>query len=265
MVNSFHVLGDPVSHSLSPKIHAAAYKVLDLDWTYTAIQVVKGDLVSFLESNTADGYSITMPLKYEAAGIADVRDGLVSLTDVANTLHRTETGLSAYNTDVFGINKALESVLAKTVEVVAILGAGATAKSAMVAIAKAKPNALFDIYVRDLARAEDIVALAGELEVFQSIHLLDEFSNFQDLTVNTLPLDASDALPEHAQKGFLLNANYAGGDSALVSTFDSNRVIAGQTMLVWQALQQIRIFTGVGPNEPLPNESAVVSAMFEAL
>lgn len=265
MVSSFHVLGDPVSHSLSPKIHAAAYKVLELDWTYTAIQVVKGDFLSFLASNTADGYSITMPLKYEAAGIADVRDDLVTLTDVANTLYRTDAGLSAFNTDVFGINKALESVLTKPVEVVAILGAGATAKSAMVAVAKEKPNALFDIYVRDLARAEDLVALAGELEVFQSIHLLEEFSNFQDLTINTLPLDASDVLPKHSQKGFLLNANYAGGDSALVSTFDTNRVISGQTMLVWQALQQIRIFTGVGLNGPLPNESAVVAAMFEAL
>lgn len=265
MVKSFHVLGDPISHSLSPQIHAAAYKVLGLDWSYTAIQIAKGDLSGFLETNTADGYSITMPLKYEAAGFADRRDDLVTLTDVANTLYRTDEGLNAYNTDVFGITKALESVLTKPIEVVAILGAGATAKSAMVAIAKAKPNALFDIYVRDLDRAQDIVALAGELEVFQSIHLLEDFSNFQELTVNTLPLDASKALPKHSQKGYLLNANYAGGDNSLVSSFASDRVIAGQTMLVWQALQQVRIFMGLGLTESVPNEPAVVAAMFEAL
>ena len=265
MAKTFHVLGDPISHSLSPKIHAAAYKVLGLDWSYTAVQVAKGDLDNYLSNSDADGFSITMPLKYEAAGIAESRDPLVALTDVANTLVRTGTGFSAYNTDVFGISKALEKILSKQLEVVAILGAGATAKSSMVAIAKAKPHALFDIYVRDIARAQDMIDLAGELEVFQSVHLLEEFSNFQELTVNTLPLGASDLLPKHEQNGYLLNANYAGGDTALVSSFDSERVVTGQTMLVWQALQQIRIFMGLGLNEKLPNEDAVVAAMFEAL
>ena len=265
MVKSFHVLGDPISHSLSPKIHSAAYKVLGLDWSYSAVQVSKGNLDSFLDGSQADGYSITMPLKYEAAGLAESRDELVALTDVANTLYRTTTGFKAFNTDVFGISKALEPVLTKPIEVVALLGAGATAKSAMVAIAQAKPNALFDIYVRDLNRAEDITALAGELEVFQSVHLLDEFSDFQDLTINTLPSGASDRLPSHVQKGYLLNANYAGGDTSLVSTFDEERVTTGQTMLVWQALQQIRIFMGLEPNRALPNEPAVVAAMFDAL
>jgi shikimate dehydrogenase len=265
MVKSFHVLGDPISHSLSPKIHSAAYKVLGLDWSYSAVKVIKGNLESFLSGSQADGYSITMPLKYEAAGLAESRDELVALTDVANTLYRTSNGYKAYNTDVFGISKALETVLKKPIEVVAILGAGATAKSAMVAIAKAKPHALFDIYVRDLNRAEDITALAGELEVFHSVHLLDEFSNFQDLTLNTLPLGASDSLPTRVQNGYLLNANYAGGDTSLVSMFDGDRVISGQTMLVWQALQQIRIFMGLEPNQQLPDESAVVAAMFEAL
>ena len=265
MAKSFHVLGDPIAHSLSPKIHAAAYEILGLDWSYTAIQVAKGELASFVAKDQSSGYSVTMPLKYEAAGLADVRDELVSLTDVANTLLRTDKGLTAYNTDVFGITMALETVLSKQVEVVAILGAGATAKSAMVAIAKAKPNALFDIYVRDLSRAVDIVELAGSLEVFQSVHLLEEFSNFQELTVNTLPLGASDSLPKHVQKGFLLNANYAGGDDSLVASFAGDRVINGQTLLVWQALQQIRIFMGLSLNEALPSETAVVSAMFAAL
>ena len=94
---------------------------------------------------------------------------------------------------------------------------------------------------------------------------MDEFSDFQDLTVNTLPLGASDSLPSDVQKGYLLNANYAAGDASLVSMFDGDRVITGQTMLVWQALQQIRIFVGLEPNQSLPDESAVIAAMFEAL
>ena len=262
---SFMVLGDPISHSLSPKIHSTAYEVLGLDWSYGSKQLAKGSLASFLETTSADGFSLTMPLKYEAAALADERHPLVSLTGVANTLIRSNTGWQAYNTDVFGASKALESVLDRPLEVVSLLGAGATAKSVMVAISKVKPFALFDIYVRDSSRTTEIVELAGELNVFTSVHELGEFSNFQELTVNTLPLNASEALPVLDQSGFLFNVNYSGADVALVGSFDPNKVISGHNMLVWQALQQIRLFNGLKIDQVLPNEDLIVKAMFDAL
>jgi shikimate dehydrogenase len=265
MTKAFKVLGDPISHSLSPTIHAAAYQALGLDWTYSAERVSLGSLEEVLLKTTSAGFSITMPLKYEAATMADVRDPLVSLTGVANTLIKDDNGWSAYNTDIFGITKALQEVLKSKIEVVAILGAGATAKSALVAIAKAKPNTLFDIYVRDEKRANDLLELAGELDAFTAVHSLGEFSNFQHLTINTLPLGASDQLPIQTQAGYLLNANYAGGDNSLVSSFSKDRVTSGQTMLVWQALQQIRLFSGLNLDQSLPNERQVVEAMFAAL
>ncbi len=262
---TFAVLGDPIGHSLSPVIHEAAYKVLGLDWNYEAIQVSEGGLRSFLESSTIDGFSVTMPLKVEAASLAAKTDANVILTGVSNTLVRNTDGFAAFNTDIFGMSKALEAVLKNKVEVVALIGAGATAKSAMVAVAKNKPSCLFDIYVRDETRAEDLLDLAGDLGVFTSVHPLNEFSNFQELTINTLPQGASSTLPVSKQDGYLLNVNYAGSDHELVASFDSQRVIKGQTMLVWQALQQIRLFSGLNLNEELPNEDLVVKAMFEAL
>jgi shikimate dehydrogenase len=262
---SFSVLGDPIEHSLSPVIHSAAYKTLGLDWNYSKVQVAKGSLAEFLSTAPCDGFSVTMPLKDEAASIADSRDKLVSLSGVANTLVRSADGFAAFNTDVFGISKALESVLKKDIEVVAILGAGATAKSALMAIAQAKPFALFDIYVRDESRASDLLDLAGELELFTSVHPLGEFSNFQELTVNTLPKDASESLPVSKQNGYLLNVNYAGADKNLVDSFKSERVVTGKTMLVWQALQQIRLFSGLDADQPLDGEQEVIRAMFEAL
>lgn len=261
----FAVLGDPINHSLSPVIHNAAFRILGLDWSYEAIQVPKGSLTEFLASSDLDGFSVTMPLKYEAAIIGNQKDELVTLTGVANTLIRSDSGWSAYNTDVFGIEQALADVLRKPIEVVAILGAGATAKSALTAIAKVKPHALFDIYVRDTSKVNDLLDLAGELEVFTSVHELVEFSNFQELTINTLPVDASQVLPVKEQSGYLLNANYAGTDSNLFSSFEASKVVTGKTMLVWQALQQIRIFLGKSKEHPLPSEELVIEAMFAAL
>jgi len=262
---SFMVLGDPISHSLSPIIHRAAYNVLGFDWTYDAEQVPKGALEEFLSSSQADGFSVTMPLKNEAAEVSDHQHKLVQLTGVANTLLRQGDSFSAYNTDVFGITQALSKVLKQNVEVVSLIGAGATAKSVLLAIATAKPNLLFDIYVRDESRAADLLELAGELDVFTSVHKLEEFSNFQHLTVNTLPSDGTVSLPVIDQAGYLLNVSYSGVRSKFEESFAESRVISGKEMLVWQALQQIRIFSGLKPEEHLTNEDAVVEAMFAAL
>jgi shikimate dehydrogenase len=263
----YAVLGDPIEHSLSPTIHKVAYAVLGLDWHYEKNLVPAGSLETFIASEgfRYDGFSVTMPLKFEAANIASSRDSLVSLTGVANTLVKNSDGFAAFNTDVFGVTKALEQVLRNKLEVVAIIGAGATARSAMVAIAKAKPNTLFDIYLRDTSKADGLVALAGELNVFTSIHTLDEFSNFQDLTINTLPMDASASLPVSKQAGFLLNVNYSGADLDLVSSFDASRVVSGQTMLIWQAVAQLRLFTTLNADTELPGEAEVFAAMSASL
>ena len=262
---SFMVLGDPISHSLSPVIHRAAYEVLGFDWTYDAEQVPKGTLKEFLSSSQADGFSVTMPLKYEAAAISDNQHKMVQLTGVANTLVHLGDSFFAYNTDVFGITQALSQVLKQNLEVVSLIGAGATAKSVLVAIATAKPNVLVDIYVRDESRAADLLELAGEFDIFTSVHKLEELSNFQHLTVNTLPGEGTASLPALEQAGYLLNVSYSGVKSKFEESFADSRVISGKEMLVWQALQQIRIFSGLKPEEPLTNEEAVVEAMFAAL
>lgn len=263
----FAVLGDPIEHSLSPTIHKTAYELLGLDWDYERRLVAAGNLQDFLASDGSkfDGFSVTMPLKFEAAKVATNKDSLVALTGVANTLIRNPEGFNAYNTDVYGVTKALSQVFENPIEVVAILGAGATARSAMVAISNAKPNALFDIYVRDQSRAEGLLELAGELNLFSSVHKLDEFSNFQDLTVNTLPKDASSALPVVTQSGYFLNVNYAGSDYDLVSSFDESRVVTGKTMLVWQAIAQLRLFMNIGHDKLSLAEAKVFEVMSAAL
>jgi shikimate dehydrogenase len=263
----YAVLGDPIEHSLSPSIHKAAYQVLGLDWDYQKRVVRQGGLKKFVdgEGSNFEGFSVTMPLKFEAAELASSVDSLVSLTGVANTLVKSKEGYLAFNTDVFGVSRSIEHVFNNRIEVVSILGAGATSRSVMVAIARAKPNVLFDIYVRDTRKAEGLVELAGELNVFTNLHTLDEFSNFQDLTVNTLPNDVSSTLPVSSQSGFLLNVNYSGSDENLVSSFDSSRVTSGQNMLIWQAVAQLRLFTTLNAELELPDEAKVFAAMSAAL
>ena len=105
------VLGRPVTHSLSPLLHRAAYAALGLtDWTYDALDVGAEDLPVLLAGLGPEwrGFSVTMPCKQAAADVADVVEPLPRLLHAANTLIRTDAGWRAENTDVSGIGMALQ-------------------------------------------------------------------------------------------------------------------------------------------------------------
>ena len=82
------VWGDPIAHSKSPLLHAAAYEVLGLDWEYERRQVTEAEFAGAVRGldDSWRGLSLTMPLKDEAFRIADSRDAHAELTGVAPAL-----------------------------------------------------------------------------------------------------------------------------------------------------------------------------------
>jgi len=263
----FAVVGSPIDHSLSPSIHSAAYKFLGLDWDYSRHEVKQGQLNEFLwESGThLDGISVTMPLKPEAAAIATKSDEIVQLSNIANTLLRVSDEYFAFNTDVFGIEKALAECWGSNINRVAILGSGATAQSALYAVSKMAAAAEISIYVRDITRTDLVKKLADKLGVQVVIKDLNSYSNFQDLTISTIPSNSLDTHARSEQAGWLLNVNYSSQDLSFTNKFNSERVIRGETMLIWQAIAQIRIFLNGSKDLELENESALFAKMASAL
>ena len=87
------VLGSPISHSLSPLLHATAYKELGIEASYDAIEVKAGGLADFLESKDASwtGFSLTMPLKEEVIDFTSNVDALAARIKSANTLFRKDS------------------------------------------------------------------------------------------------------------------------------------------------------------------------------
>lgn len=263
----FAVVGNPIDHSLSPKIHTTAYEFIGLDWDYTRYLVEEGSLKSFLEGEGSQlsGISVTMPLKIEAASLASTGDAIVNQLGIANTLLRQDNNFMAFNTDVFGIEMALEKCWSSKISQVAILGAGATAQSAMYAVSRRAPNADVVVYAREISRTQAIHDLASKLDVALEVRSLDSYSNDQDLTISTIPATALDGLGQPAQSGWLLNVNYASKDSNFSKQFKSEMAIQGETMLIWQAIAQIRIFLNGNPEAELHNESALFAKMSNAL
>ena len=263
----FAVVGDPIGHSLSPRIHSAAYNHLGLDWDYSKHQVPKGELATFLSKSGSNlsGVSVTMPLKFEAAELSQSSDEIVKLLGVANTLVKSNESWLGYNTDVFGIQKALQPAWTEGVSKVAILGAGATAQSALYAVSLSAPNATVRVYVRNVSTSEEISLLATKLGVELEVHQLSEYTAEQDLTISTVPAEALGQIPQLEQHGWLLNVNYASVNESFSSPFSAEHIVNGEVMLIWQAIAQIRLFLNGDPTHELEDESLLYVKMLEAL
>ena len=104
------VLGSPISHSLSPVLHNAAYAALGLTWwRYEAIECDEAGLPALLDRCGPDwaGLSLTMPLKRSVLPLLDRSEPLVTEVGGANTVIFAAAQRLGYNTDVPGMVRAL--------------------------------------------------------------------------------------------------------------------------------------------------------------
>lgn len=263
------VWGDPIAHSKSPALHAAAYAVLGLDWQYDRRQVSEAGFEQAVRSldDSWRGLSLTMPLKDEAFRIADAHDRHAELTGVVNTL-RLGGRIDGFNTDVGGIVDALAENGITALEHVRLLGAGATASSALVAIADLGATRV-DVRARRPERAAAAVALGERLGMHVRVSEFSAAADDVDLTIASLPggtaLDSDIVEPLADGGGPLFDVAYSPWPSALASSWSSAPAISGLGMLLHQAIRQIRIFLHGDPAIPLPDEDAVLAAMRTAL
>lgn len=268
------VLGSPIAHSRSPRIHAAAYAALGLDWEYGRHELGEAELAGFLAGRDASwlGLSLTMPLKTEAHRLAARLDPVASRSGVVNTLLR-EPGhperWAGWNTDVFGLVRAIEAAAGAGARFprVAVLGAGATAVSALLAaeqlgareisVLARRPNAVQALFA---GLPQPGIARRGARLAGPS---LDPST---DLVISTLPGDAGAefaAAQELRASARLFDVAYSPWPSPLAASWAEagGAADSGVEMLLWQALAQVRIFLGGDPEVPLPDEDRVLGAM----
>ncbi|HEY3339686.1 MAG TPA: shikimate dehydrogenase [Propionicimonas sp.] len=258
------VLGSPVAHSLSPVLHAAGYAELGLgDWSYGRFELQASDLAGFVGGLDAEwrGLSLTMPLKEACLEVASEVSALAVRAGAGNTLVRLDSGSwRAENTDVPGLVDALRPAWGRDWTRAAILGAGATARSALLALAELEVSRVH-VYARNQAKGAQFAAWAATAApgVDVSIAPLESwFAGVEPAVLSTLPGGAADglAVPD-SRRGLLFDAVYAGWPTPLAraAAGAGMTVIGGLDLLVHQAARQFRLFTG----RPAP-----LDAMFAA-
>jgi shikimate dehydrogenase len=255
------VLGSPIAHSKSPALHAAAYAALGLNWEYEAVEVTEAELPGFVGSldESWRGLSLTMPLKRAVLPLLGEQDAMVGLTGVANTVV-FDRGIRGFNTDVYGITEAFRSNGVEELGEVQILGGGATAVSALVAVAELGAQRV-QLTLRDPSKGAGLERLARTLGV--------EVMGFStpDAVISTLP--------GHADHGFeiseairatavLFDVAYDPWPSRLAERW-TGQVISGLDLLTLQALAQVRAFVTGSPEQELDDEASVLAAMRRAV
>lgn len=245
------MLGSPVAHSLSPALHRAAYAALGIEgWSYEAYEVDEAALPGFLAGldDTWAGLSLTMPLKAAVLPLLDDVSPLAQAVGAVNTVVLAHGRRSGENTDVPGMVDALAQAGVSRVERAAVLGGGATARSAVAALGALTGEVT--AYVRSQGRAAGLTATAEEMGVRLALRPWEASVEALDapLVVNTTPAGAANLLADRvpAAPGVLFEVLYEPWPTPLADRWAraGGAVVDGLALLVHQAVLQVALMTG---------------------
>lgn len=270
------VIGDPVAHSLSPKLHNAAFGELGLDWVSVGFRVPDGSAPEALvgiRSLDVRGLSVTMPHKAAVAALVDRRTDLAERLGAVNCVSNLDGVLTGDSTDGAGLVAALRrgGRFDPSGQACMVIGAGGAARAVVEALAGAGAT---DVVVvnRTPARAESAAGLAG------AVGRVGEGSEAAGcrLVVNATPvgmaLDQAVATTSEgvAASEWLVDPSALGPDQVAVdlvyhpaetpwlagARLAGAEVMNGLGMLVHQAALQIEWWTG---------ETAPLDAMWRSV
>lgn len=250
------VLGSPIAHSLSPVLHRAAYRELGLDdWSYDRFEVDEAALPGFVRELDASwaGLSLTMPLKRAIIPLLDEISDTAASVEAVNTVVFTEDGrTTGDNTDIPGMVAALRERGVEKVDSAAVLGAGATASSALAALARICSGPV-TAYVRSEARAEEMRGWGERLGVdVRTAAWEDAAEAFAaPLVIATTPAGTTDALAAAVPDapGTLFDVLYDPWPTRIAAAWSARggKVVGGLDLLVHQAVLQVEQMTGRAP------------------
>lgn len=177
---TYAVIGDPIDHSLSPNIHSAAFRELNLEHSYIAYRIPKEELeegVEALKKINIAGFNVTIPHKVEMMKFLDKTDESCSIIGAVNTVTNENGSLKGYNTDMDGFLDPLKKKNIKIKEQkVLLLGAGGAARAIVAAFAK-EHAASITIANRTLDNARKLAEFSEKIGLRSKFMKIDDVAD----------------------------------------------------------------------------------------
>lgn len=207
------VVGSPISHSRSPQLHTACYPLLGRsDCIYERIEVRAGELAAFMRNldDSWMGLSLTMPLKEEGLRAIERIEPSAARIGAINTIVFLPVGVSGFNTDQLGFRESVRPHLSAGASV-AIVGTGATARSALSALVEYEP-ANVTIIGRNPVKYWEMIERFPELQLSwfdwpDSPGGVAQTQLPADLVISTVPNQVANPLCPRAGQ-YLIDVNY---------------------------------------------------------
>ena len=255
-MKKYLVIGNPIDHSLSPKLHNYWFKENNIDAIYEKKQVKENDIegiISEMRNGKIDGINVTVPFKKSVIPFLDELDNLAKKTQSVNTIYKDKNKIIGTNTDILGFELSLSSAKFLSLKIknevkgkkILILGAGGVTPSIIFALEKMEASTIM-LSNRTKEKAENLKKLFPQLELIK----WGDVKNF-DIIINatSLGLKESDKIPiNYDQIGsgklfydviynpkktnFLLEAEKRG-----------HQIENGKMMFVYQAQEAFSLFT----------------------
>jgi len=266
------VIGDPVAHSLSPAIHNAAFRSLNMNIVYVAFRVQDGELGVAIEgfrSLGVLGINITMPHKSRVLRFLDTIDDTAQEIGAVNTVVRRSSKLHGYNTDGQAAVKALSHLESLSGRRALILGAGGAAKAIAYQLSKMVETIV--ILNRTRPKGARLASKVTEWSEASSCSYALDKTNLRrevaqaSLLINTLPVDVfprfGKILIREKLAGrdmLVMDANYKPKTDFLAkASLAGAKAIDGLEMLIEQAALSFELWTGVNAPIAVMRKAAV--------
>ena len=259
----YGVVGSPLTHSISPALHNAAFRAAGVDAVYVPLVASSAeDFTMFATALGVKGASITIPYKVDLFQRADEVDDLSRRVGAVNTYRRDGARWLGRNTDVSGFLAPLQARMALAGARAAVLGTGGAARAVCVALGSA--GCAVTVYGRSRGKADAVARLSGDSGATGAV--LPVVPKSWDLLVNATPLGTYPAVEDTPFEGpfdgrLVYDLVYNPTDTRLLRSAAAAgcETIGGLDMLVSQAEDQSEWWLGRRPRVNLMRDVALRS------
>ena len=253
-MKKFLVIGNPIDHSLSPKLHNFWIKKNNLDAIYGKLEVFKSDLTELCENlkqNRIDGLNVTVPFKKDIIPHINILSGHALRTKSVNTISVENGNLIGHNTDIDGFELSIKKLnYDLTNKSVIILGAGGVVPSIIYSLKRMKTSKIF-VSNRTKKKAEELKDLFSDLQIIN----WGELVNF-DMIINatSLGLNKQDEFDQNfsqfGKNKFFYDVIYDPYKTNFfhVGNEKSNVYENGLNMFLYQAQKAFNIWHNIEPD-----------------
>jgi shikimate dehydrogenase len=238
----FGLIGNPISHSLSPALFKAgypdstnSYELLESNSIIEAMQLFR--------DNDFIGLNVTTPYKEEILQFVDNLNPVTKLICASNLILKSDLGLTAYNTDYYGVQQSLQEFVQNGTRVV-VLGSGGAGRAAALAAKDAGCSVI--LLNRTKERSLSFSNKSG-IENGGLDQLVQEISNCK-IFINTIPSKLALLNKIDFAHKVVLEANYRDPQLSFVEKKYNAKYISGKHWLLHQAVQSFQLFTNQSPN-----------------